>query len=79
MFTKKEYWDIFIEHYNKLRPEFNLDNDIFMFYILRRKIEDIWAFIESILYDNLSEQQRERDLSLLSECCNSLGNLYFEL
>lgn len=79
MFTKKEYWNTFIEHYYKLCPNFNLDKDTFMFYILRRKIEDIWAFIEGILFDNLSEQQRERDLILLSECCKSLDNLYFEL
>jgi Ser/Thr protein kinase RdoA (MazF antagonist) len=79
MFTKKEYWDTFIEHYYKLQPNFNLDKDIFMFYILRRKIEDIWAFVEGILFDNLSEQQRERDLTLLSECCKSLDNLCFEL
>lgn len=79
MFTKKEYWDTFIEHYYKLCPNFNLDKDILMFYILRRKIEDIWAFIEGILFDNQLEQQRERDLTLLSECCKSLDNLCFEL
>jgi Ser/Thr protein kinase RdoA (MazF antagonist) len=79
MFTKKEYWDTFIEHYYKLRPNFNLDKDLFMFYIIRRKIEDIWVFIEGTLLDNLSQQQRERDLNMLSECCKSLDNLYFEL
>lgn len=79
MFTKKEYWDIFIKHYNKLRPEFILDNDLFSFYILRRKIEDIWAFMESILFDNQSDDQRKRDLSFLSKCCYTLDDLYFEL
>lgn len=79
MFTKKEYWNVFIEQYNNLRPKFILDNDILTFYLLRRKIEDIWAFIQGILFDNLSAEKRERDLIFLSKCCNTLNDLYFEL
>ena len=33
LFTKPGYWDIFIEHYNKLRSNFILDNDLLMFYV----------------------------------------------
>jgi spectinomycin phosphotransferase len=79
MFTKKEYWTIFIDNYKKLRPGFMLDTDILTFYILRRKIEDIWAFVEGILVDHPSNEQRERDLEFLSECCRSLDDLWFEL
>lgn len=79
MFTKKEYWDVFIGRYNELRPKFILDNDLFSFYILRRKIEDIWAFLESILFDNLSDEQRKSNLNFLSKCCYTLEDLYFEL
>jgi spectinomycin phosphotransferase len=79
MFTKKEYWDIFIEHYKKLRPQFVLDNDLLSFYILRRKIEDIWAFTESILFDHQSDEQRIQYLGFLTKCCYALNDLYFEL
>ena len=79
MFSKREYWDIFIKRYLEKRPNFVLDNNVFTFYILRRKIEDIWAFIEGILFDNLSAEQRERDLTHLSNCCAALDNLCFEL
>lgn len=79
LFTKKEYWNVFIERYYQLRPEFILDDDLLLFYILRRKIEDIWAFIESILFDHSSDEQRKRDLEFLENCCNSLDDLYFEL
>jgi thiamine kinase-like enzyme len=79
MFTRKEYWDVFIGHYLKLRPDFILDQDLLSFYIFRRKIEDIWAFIEGILFDQPSEEQRKRDLNLLSRCCSALGNYFFEL
>jgi len=79
MFTKKEYWDIFIERYERQRPNFILDDELLLFYILRRKIEDIWAFIESILFDDQAEEERKRDLNLLSKCCYTLDDLYFEL
>ena len=79
MFTQKAYWNIFIEHYNKLRPDFVLDNEMLSFYVLRRKIDDIWAFIESILYDNLSDKQRKRDLAFLLDSCSRLDDLNFEL
>jgi len=79
MFTKRDYWEIFIGHYQKLRPEFIMDHDLLSFYILRRKIEDIWAFIEGILLDNPCDEQRKRDLNFLSNCCNTLEDSFFEL
>jgi thiamine kinase-like enzyme len=79
MFTKKEYRIIFFKHYRKLRPEFRLDAEMLSFYIKRRKIEDIWDFIRSILYDGLSCGERKRDLAFLSGCMDALNDLYFEL
>jgi thiamine kinase-like enzyme len=79
MFYKEAYWDIFITHYMKMCPDFILDDDILRFYILRRKIEDIWAFIEGILFDHLSVEHRKRDLTHLTNCCNKLNDLCFEL
>ena len=79
MFTQKQYWDIFIEHYSKLCPGFALDSEMLSFYILRRKIDDIWAFIESILYDNLSNEQRKRELAHMLNGCERLDDISFEL
>lgn len=79
LFTKKEYWDGFIGHYRKLQPDFILDDELLLFYILRRKVEDIWAFIESLLFDQISDEQRKCDLGFLSKCCNTLDDLWFEL
>lgn len=79
MFSKNEYWDIFFGRYMKLRPDFRIDSDIFTFYVLRRKIEDIWAFIEGIIFNNLSAEERERDLRHLLRCCKSLDDYCFEL
>ena len=79
MFTQKKYWDIFIKNYGELRSDFILDNEMLSFYILRRKIEDIWVFIESTLYDNLSDLQRKRDLAFLVNGCGRLEEFSFEL
>jgi len=83
MFSKKEYWEVFWGRYGKLRPRFVLDDELFLFYILRRKMEDIWDFIERLLDNSsslsLSFKQRECCLAFLSECCKTLDDVYFEL
>ncbi|MCL2518719.1 MAG: ecdysteroid 22-kinase family protein [Oscillospiraceae bacterium] len=79
LFTKPEYWDIFIEHYNKLRPNFVLNNDLLMFYVHRRNIEDIWEFVNTLLNDKQTNEQRQLELDLLSRCCIALGDSFFEL
>jgi aminoglycoside phosphotransferase (APT) family kinase protein len=79
MFSKKDYWDIFIKHYLNLRPDFELDSEILIFFILRRKIEDIWDFIASILYDELTIKEREGNLAYLANCCKTLDDCWFEL
>jgi len=79
MFTKKEYWDIFIKQYQKLRPSFILDNDLLKFYVHRRNIEDTWAYIESITYDKQSVEQRRFDLNKLLSCLKVLDDDFFAI
>ena len=79
MFSKKDYWDIFIGRYKELCPGFVLDDDILLFYILRRKLEDIWEFADGIAFGNLSAEQRRRDMGFLCACLNTLDDLCFEL
>ena len=79
LFTKPEYWSVFIEHYNKLRTDFVLDKELLSFYIHRRNIEDIWEFINSIVNDKQTNEQRQLELDLLSGCCKSLDDDYFAL
>lgn len=77
MFNVKDYWDIFLEHYNTIRPEFKLDKEMLSFYIMRRKLEDIWAFLEGILYDDLSDVRRKSNLAYLSNECRNLNAFCF--
>lgn len=77
MFAIKDYWDIFLKHYKNIRPEFELDQDMLSFYTLRRKLEDIWAFLESILYDDLPCERRISALAYLSNECKNLSAFCF--
>jgi spectinomycin phosphotransferase len=72
MFAEKDYWDVFLKHYKAIRTEFELDEEMLSFYVSRRKLEDIWAFLESILYDDLSDERRKTDLTHLSNQCRYL-------
>jgi thiamine kinase-like enzyme len=77
MFAKKDYWDIFLKHYSNIRPEFKLDQVMLSFYTLRRKLEDIWAFLESILYDDLPDERRISSLAYLANECKDLNAFCF--
>jgi thiamine kinase-like enzyme len=79
VFTKPEYWDAFIEHYTKQRPGFVLNNDLLMFYVHRRNIEDIWEYINTVLHNKQTNEQRQLELDLLSVCCGALDNQYYAL
>jgi len=79
VFTKPEYWNIFIEHYSKLRPDFTLDNDLLMFYIQRRNIEDIWEYINTITNNKQTNEQRQLELDLLKVCCDAIDDSFYEL
>jgi len=79
VFTKPEYWDTFIGHYSNLRPDFVLDNDLLMFYVHRRNIEDIWEFLNTILNNKQTNEQRQLELDLLLVCCKSINDSFYEL
>ena len=79
LFTKPGYWDTFIGHYNKRRPNFVLNNDLLTFYVHRRNIEDIWEFINTILNNKQTGGQRQLELDLLSVCCDALNVPFYEL
>ena len=77
MFAVKDYWDIFFKHYKAIRPKFELNEEMLSFYVFRRKLEDIWAFLESALYDDLTDERRKSDLVHLSNECKNLSAFFF--
>jgi spectinomycin phosphotransferase len=77
MFAGKTYWDIFFERYSNLRQGYMPDPLAMRFYTLRRKLEDIWAFMERILYDDMPGEQRMKALKNLRAGCEHLNDAYF--
>lgn len=59
----------FLETYQRLRPDFVLHSDALAFYQIRRRLEDICAFAESLLYEELSEQERVESMEHLRREC----------
>ncbi len=75
-FTKTfffEYaWDDFISIYNAAHKDYRVNPDALQFYRLRRRLEDIQAFTESVLFDNLTQDNTSRSLRHLKQECELL-------
>jgi spectinomycin phosphotransferase len=71
-FVDKPYYDIFINIYQKLHKDFVINMDTLLFYQIRRKLEDIWEFIEQLLCDKQEEQERNETIKLLMSELNDL-------
>lgn len=68
------YFDDFMKVYRNYHHDYKIDETVLDFYFLRRKLEDIWAFIEEIIYDNLTGENLDRNLYFLGKICASLSN-----
>ncbi|GIP32517.1 phosphotransferase [Paenibacillus sp. J2TS4] len=64
----KPYFDEFIRIYQKIHSDFTIHPDALRFYQGRRKLEDIWEWMEQLLYDNQTAEARANTLkSLIKE------------
>ena len=77
LFTKPEYWSIFIEHYKNFRPNIRVNDDLLEFYVHRRNIEDIWEYINTIMYNKQTNEQQQLELDLLLVRCNDLDKSFY--
>lgn len=70
---EKPYFDKFLRIYHKKHPNFSLDHNALQFYQERRKLEDIWEFIEQLLYDKQTEQERAVTMNFLKSELKSMS------
>ncbi len=77
MFCGQESWDTFYTEYANRRGGYALDSLALRYYVLRRLLEDIWAFAERLLYDGLSGEQRANALKYLRFGCEQLKDERF--
>lgn len=61
------YYDIFLDAYLKRHPDFALKPDVLRFYQVRRRLEDIWEWIEQLIFDQQKEHERKKTLTSLTK------------
>lgn len=74
MFVVDEpYFEEFAAIYRKSHNNFEINPDALQFYKGRRELEDIWEFIEQLLFDEQDDQQRAGTLKSLKETLSRLS------
>lgn len=68
-------WEDFINTYRNRHKDYQINTDAMDFYRLRRRLEDIHEFMESILLDNLTQEDRNKSLWHLRQECEWLGTV----
>ncbi|MBT2217488.1 phosphotransferase [Virgibacillus dakarensis] len=68
----KPYFNEFLSIYQKTHQNFSINPDAMTFYQERRRLEDIWEFLEQFLYDDQDEKEKVITMSYLREELNGL-------
>lgn len=61
------YYNTFLSVYRKRHPDFVLKPDVLRFYQVRRRLEDIWEWIEQLLFDQQETHERKKTLASLTK------------
>ena len=69
-------WKIFSDSYQKARPNYAGNQNALTFYRLRRRLEDILDFARGILFDDLSEDEKNVSLDYLKKECAAIQQFY---
>ena len=75
MFYDKPYWELFLSTYREKHKDFAISADVMNFYLYRRKLEDIWEFIDRILHDPITPELRDKAMQLLKQEFNEIGSV----
>lgn len=68
-------WEAFMTAYHTVYKDYQVNDDVMRFYRLRRRLEDIHEFIQSILFDNLAQDDMDRSFYHLKQECELLNTL----
>ncbi|WP_409346733.1 phosphotransferase [Paenibacillus sp. MBLB4367] len=69
----KPYFTEYLSIYQNVHKDYAINPDALQFYQIRRKLEDIWEFIEQLLFDKQDARQRTATLNSLAEELNLPG------
>lgn len=66
LLSEEPYYEKFLESYRKnIGNDIEIHPDIIRFYKLRRKLEDVWEFLEQLIYDEQETKERMKTLKYL--------------
>jgi spectinomycin phosphotransferase len=66
------YYETFLRYYQTYRKDAEINEKTMTFYQNRRRLEDIWEFVEQLCFDKMNEQQRQENLGYLKQECEAL-------
>ncbi|MBP7040463.1 MAG: hypothetical protein KBA92_05905 [Anaerolineaceae bacterium] len=78
-FVSQPFADAFLRIYRQARPGFTPDPDALRFFILRRKLEDIWLFTRALSLDRMTGAELEQNIRWLRACFAELGKESFSV
>lgn len=71
MYALKPEWPVFWHAYSAIRSDFHIDAGLMRFYLLRRRLDDIWYYVSRVLFDKPSEDE-------VSRICTRLRSAFSE-
>lgn len=69
----KPYFSEFLSIYQKTHPNYSINPDAIAFYQRKRRLEDIWEFLEQLLFDEQDEQERFKTRDYLKKELNGIS------
>ena len=69
---QQPYFDSFIRRYYELNPDYQINYDVLQFYLLSRKLHDIFEFNEQLQFDELNQEEYKMNLNYLRKEVNGL-------
>lgn len=63
----KPFYNLFLETYSKTHKYFRVNKDILLYYKIKRKIDDIWDYVEQILYDKGNKLDVNKTIEILED------------
>lgn len=61
------YFEDLLQTYRKVHKDYELSPEVLQFYQGRRKMEDIWEFVEQLIFDEQNDQERAETVRYLLE------------
>lgn len=72
--TGEPYFMKFMKVYRQYHKNYHINEDALTFYQLKRRLEDIWEFIEQLLYEELDAQEKDEIIGYLTELTEDKSN-----